>query len=255
MTQPLTTKANRTYRHEALLWRDLDEFLAGTVPFIQGGLDAGEPVMVAVINARKESLLDALGPDADDVLFVDMAELGRNPARIIPAWRQFLDDHSANGEPVRGIGEPIWFGRRPEEIIEGQLHEALLNVAVEPDTPFWLMCPYDVGQLDASVIEEAYRSHPAIVYVEQYRGSTLYGGRNHVDTVFGSELPPLSGTSIDRYFGPDDLRGISSFVAIRSYAAGMRADKAADLAVAVQELASSSIHRGASGGVIRLWAR
>ena len=70
-----------------------------------------------------------------------MGELGRNPARIIPAWQKFLDAHA--GRPVRGIGEPIWPGRRPEELLECQLHEALLNVAVDPEIPFWLICPYD----------------------------------------------------------------------------------------------------------------
>jgi hypothetical protein len=41
------------------------------------------------------------------VKFVDMAKLGRNPARIIPAWQKFVDQHSGYGRPVRGIGEPF----------------------------------------------------------------------------------------------------------------------------------------------------
>ena len=45
-------------------------------------------------------------------------------------------------------------------MLECQLHEALLNVAVEPQIPFWLLCPYDAERLDDSVLAEAYRSHP-----------------------------------------------------------------------------------------------
>ena len=56
-----------------------------------------------------------------------------DPARLIPAWQWFLDTRSSPCRPVRGIGEPIWPGRRSEEILESQLHEALLNIAVDPD--------------------------------------------------------------------------------------------------------------------------
>ena len=75
------------FRHEAFLWEGEQEFLSGTVPFIRDGLRASQPVLVAVTQARIELLRAALGDDAHLVEFVDMAELGRNPARIIPALR------------------------------------------------------------------------------------------------------------------------------------------------------------------------
>ncbi len=64
-----------------------------------------------------------------------MAELGRNPAKIIPAWQKFLDTDAADSRPARGVGEPIWAGRGADELIECQVHEALLNVAVDPTMP------------------------------------------------------------------------------------------------------------------------
>jgi hypothetical protein len=93
--------------------------------------------------------------------------LGHNPALIIPAWRDFTDRFSGTGRPVRGIGEPIWATRQPEEIAEAQLHEAqlheaLLNVAVPPDVPLWLLCPYDTAALGEQVLAEAHRSHPVV---------------------------------------------------------------------------------------------
>src|SRR6476661_10751923 len=101
------------YRHEAFFWEGDTQFLAGTVPFIREGLGAGQPVMVAVTPPRIDLLREALDGDAAEVRFVDMSRLGANPARIIPAWRAFTDHHP--GRPVRGIGEPIWNGRRLEE--------------------------------------------------------------------------------------------------------------------------------------------
>ncbi len=61
--------------------------------------------------------------------FTAMEELGRNPARIIPFWRGFADEHGGRDRPIRGIGEPIWPGRSADEIDECQRHESLLNYA------------------------------------------------------------------------------------------------------------------------------
>ena len=91
------------------------DFTAGIVPFIRDGLEAGEPVMVAVGRLHTEWLREALDGQAD-VEFVDMEELGRNPAQIIPAWQQF-PDRSGGFRPVRGVGEPIWPGRRPRSLL------------------------------------------------------------------------------------------------------------------------------------------
>jgi hypothetical protein len=68
------------------------------VPFIRDGWEAGEPVMVAVGPLHMKWLRDALDGRAD-VEFVDMEELGRNPAQIIPAWQQFLDSRSGGFVP------------------------------------------------------------------------------------------------------------------------------------------------------------
>ena len=40
--------------------------------------------------ARRRGCVTPLGSSAGKVRFVDMARLGRNPARIIPGWQQFL---------------------------------------------------------------------------------------------------------------------------------------------------------------------
>ena len=86
---------------------------------VQKAIDKGPQTVTrrgkpAVVGAEKIALLRTeLGSDAAEVLFTDMAEVGSNPARIIPAWRAFVDEHG--GRPVRGIGEPIWAGRTPAE--------------------------------------------------------------------------------------------------------------------------------------------
>ncbi len=207
--------------------------------------------MVAVIGEHREWLEKSLDGQAGEVAFVDMGELGRNPARIIPAWQDFLDAHA--GRPVRGIGEPIWPGRRPEELLECQLHEALLNVAVDPEVPFWLICPYDAEQLASDVVEEAHRSHPVIVEADSYSGSARYGGRAHIDSMFSADLSEPVGVPITTTFTADNATRLVAYLRLELYVAGLPAVKASQLAEATHRLALSSLHRGASEGTIRIW--
>lgn len=136
-------------RHEAVLVSGTDDLLARAVPFVRDGLADDEPVMVALVDAQWQPLRAALGDAADLVHHVDMAELGRNPARLLPAWHDFIDRHGAGTRPLRGLGAPVWAGRTAAEVAECHLHEALLNVALRPGTPLWLLCPYDVAALPA----------------------------------------------------------------------------------------------------------
>ena len=242
-----------SYQHEAFVYRGNEDFLRGTIPFVRDGVALGQPVMVAVTNPRLDKLRNALGADADGVYFVDMAELGRNPARIIPGWRAFLDNHVGTERPVRGIGEPIWAGRRPAEIVECQLHEALLNLAVDPDTPFWLRCPYDVDALDAPVLQEALHSHPAFVDGDDYRGSTAYGGAHHVGQMFGAELPEPTGATDELTFEGHQLATVRELVCRHAIDAGLGADRASDLTLALAEVATNSVRHGAGSGRLRIW--
>jgi hypothetical protein len=110
--------ATAAFQHEALLYEGPDGFLAGTVPFIREGLGLGQPVL-AVVGAEKMALLrEALGDDAEGVRFADMAQIGRNPGRIIPLWHDFLSAAEAQGDGARGVGEPVWSGRTDAELVE-----------------------------------------------------------------------------------------------------------------------------------------
>ena len=182
-----------------------------------------------------------------------MAELGRNPAKIIPAWQKFLDTDAADSRPARGVGEPIWAGRGADELIECQVHEALLNVAVDPTTPFWLVCPYDVGGLEPAVIDEAYRSHPVVIEADAYRGSTSYAGRAHLEMMLGQELPTLVGEPTTIPFSRRNLGRLRAFLKLEGHVAGLGLQQAADLATVTYGLAADSLERGATGGTIRVW--
>jgi hypothetical protein len=203
--------------------------------------------MVAIRGSRLPALRSALGPAAAEVLFVDMTELGHNPARIIPGWRRFLDECCVD-RPVRGVGEPIWAGRRPAELAEAQLHEALLNVAVEPDTPLWLRCPYDMESLTEAELDEAARSHPILVEAGVLRGSCSYGGRQHVEDLFAADLQepdrPAGGIAL-----PATPAEVAALVCCHARAAGLDPERSAGLSTAMRELTAAAI----PGCRLRIW--
>lgn len=253
MTVTAPGRAHQSYRHEAFLWHGLNDLLAGLVPFVRDGIEAGEAVMVAVTPEHIAWIRDEVGPSASRVHFVDMTQLGHNPARIIPAWQEFLDDWSGAGRPARSVGEPIWVGRRPEELLECQLHEALLNLAVDPELPFWLVCPYYAERLDDEVLAEARRSHPAIATSATYQGSPEYRGHPHAQAMFSTALPLLGEQDAGTTGNWSDPAAAARHVTLEAAAANLWSHKVVALTDAVRELAADILGRGATRAVVRLW--
>src|SRR5919205_298096 len=96
------------FRHEALFYAGRDDFVRRTAEFLRDGVEAGEPALVVVGAAKIALLREELGDAAGSVQFADMAEVGANPARITPAWRDFVTRQAPTGRHLRGVGEPIW---------------------------------------------------------------------------------------------------------------------------------------------------
>jgi anti-sigma regulatory factor (Ser/Thr protein kinase) len=242
------------FHHEAFFYGDVDEFLAGAIPFLREGLDAGEAAMVAVGRSRTDALRAELNGEAEQVCFVDMEALGRNPARIIPAWQGFVEEGSSQDRPLRGIGEPVWPGRSEAEVEECQRHEWLLNHAFW-DGPAWrLLCPYDSSALDDEVLSAALDSH-----------SMSSGTWGSPDAAVGAALDPsavapfagvlpaspAAATVFD--FSRITLYEARERVRAAAAARGLSADRTFDLVAAVGELTANSILHGGGRGVLSLW--
>jgi MEDS: MEthanogen/methylotroph, DcmR Sensory domain len=183
---PLTLPT--TFHHEALFYAGDGEFAERCRDFVEEGLERDEPVLVMVGSRKLDLLRRALGERADEVLFADMEVVGRNPARIIPEWARFVATHAGAGGSggMRGIGEPIWADRRPDELEECQLHESLINLAFAAADSFRLVCPYDTAALPADVVAEARRSHPI---------ASGHGVRSPAATTAASTRSPRSSSS------------------------------------------------------------
>lgn len=236
------------FQHDALIYSDDDEFLAGTVPFLRASLEAGEPVLVAVSRVNTSLLEGELGADAAAVRFAEMEQLGRNPARIIPFWREFVDEN--RGRPLRGIGEPVWPGREAAEIDECERHESLLNVAFAPPPAWSLLCPYDGRALGDEVLQKVAHSHGSVCRGGvRERSGEYVAGRD----CFAGELSARPAAAGAFEFDRDKLADVRRRVARAGERAGLPASDGADLVIAASELAANSVAHGGGSGTLRTW--
>jgi anti-sigma regulatory factor (Ser/Thr protein kinase) len=231
----------------------MDEFLAGTVPFIRDAVTAGEPVLVAVGRDKAQQIKQELNGEAEALQFVEMPRLGRNPARIIPAWREFVGQHLAEGSPVRGIGEPIWPERTPAELVECQRHEWLLNLAFAEAPAWWLLCPYDSERLAPEVLEGAQETHPYVAENGVRHDSASYRDPQVTADPFAGPLPPPGEEPERLVFTLDDLATVRWLVSSRAAKAGLDQTRTEDLLVAVNELATNSLRHAGGGGTVNVW--
>ncbi len=199
-----------------------------------------------------DALRAELGPDADRVMFTDMADAGRNPGRIISHWSDFAGEHVAAGGRARGIGEPVWAGRTPDELVECQQHESLINAAFEDADGFRLVCPYDTESLPADVIHEARRTHPL----------TLEGGEpsacaDYVEdralALHREPLAPPDGPTLEVRYDAMTLERVRRLVRELADEAELPDERAEDLVIAVNEAATNSVRYGGGSGAVRVW--
>ena len=243
------------FRHDALFYAGTAEFVDRTASFIDDSVAHEEPILVAVSAEKIELLRGRLGGDPDGVRFVDMLEIGQNPARIIPAWREFVAEQALSGRRFRGIGEPIWAERSASELIECERHEALLNLAFADGPAWWLACPYDTGSLTASVLQEAKRNHPHLVDGDRRQESEVYRGLWDVASPFDEPLPEPAGTPVKYAFGADGepLSAVRRRVRNAASAFGLGESRTGDLILIVNEVATNSMRHGGGSGVLRIW--
>jgi anti-sigma regulatory factor (Ser/Thr protein kinase) len=234
--------------HEAFFYADGDEFLGGTVPYVEEGVANGELVLVVVPEPRLRLLRGALGAAAGEVEFLPMEKVGRNPARLVSACGDLLrGDEAQRG--IRGIGEPIFTGRSAPELDECERHERLLNIAFGQERALTLMCPYDTNALDDEVLAQAERSHP---YCSGPDGRSASERFAPGDPLAGP-LPEREVPAATLGFGKSDLRTVRRAVSDLAHSAGLSQRRNEDLVLAVCEVAINSVQHGGGGGLLAIW--
>ncbi|MFI6830394.1 anti-sigma factor RsbA family regulatory protein [Kribbella sp. NPDC050241] len=224
--------AHAGFRHDAFVYTCGEEFVLSAAPYVRDGLAAGEKVVVALPPERIAELRQALGEAADQVRFIDMTVAGHNPARIIPFWRDILDQHP--GRAVRGLGEPAYAGRTAAEYEEALLHEALLSVAFVDAVGFRLRCPYDAAVgIDPTVTHSV--------------------PEGLAEKTFRTALPDVPDRAERWEFGRGELAQIRQWVTARALSHGVSRDRTDDLELALHEICTNSILFGGGSGTLSVW--
>ncbi|MFH8611484.1 anti-sigma factor RsbA family regulatory protein [Streptomyces sp. NPDC018029] len=245
------TAQTEPFVHPALFYRGREEYLAGTVPFVLDGLDAGEAVAVAVPEANLDLIRTALGVRAEKVQLLDMAQAGRNPGRIIPrVLRAFADAHPEGR--VRIIGEPIWAGRTATEYPACAQHEALINLAFQ-GREATILCPYDEVNLDETVLTDAHATHPTIIRSGTEDTSPAYApeavvSRYNQPLTAPDDVPQVS-------YAKQSLSDVRHHAILRAAELGLPEARLQDFALAVAELTTNSVIHGGGSGALRIWTQ
>ncbi len=251
---PRAVLARALFRHELLFYEDGDHgFLEGTLELVERAVAHEARVLVAVGAERAAALTEALGDYAKRVCFAPMRQLGRNPARIIPVWQEFVREYPGTDGNALGIGEPVWPGRSPAELTECERHEALLNFAFD-DGPGWhLLCPYDLDGLDDHVIEAAKHTHPLLVRDGTSGDNDDYVCAREPPRPFAGALPAPRGPVNELAFASGGLAELRHAVLEWATAQTLGIERAEELVLAVDELATNSVRHGGGAGTLRCW--
>jgi len=241
------------YRHDALFYGTANESAELIARFLRAGLNQGQPALAVIAPQQIERVRSRLGSNASRVEFADMRVVGDNPARIIPLWQEFLDRNQ--GRAVRGVGEPIWAGRALDELRECQIHEDLLNRAVPAQTPFWLVCPYSVSELNPEVIRRARLCHSDADLGGEHGGGGSGGGDQDSSLApFAAELaePPPEASVVD--LRPSSLFDLRRGVSLAAARWGLNGPRISDLVLATNEVATNCQQHGQGLSGARIWS-
>ena len=243
---------HRGYFHEAVCYASDDELVAVVVPFLRGGVEAGEPTVVALGEEHADLVRRAL-PEPSAVTFLSGGPMYERPAAAIRSYREMLAAYvSAGAHQIRIIGElPL--------VALGNTwgawarYESAINHAYD-DFPLWSMCAYDTRRTPRAVLDEVARTHPR---------HALPGDR-HVDSdryeepaVFLREVrvpvpdPLQSGPPVVELADPSPVAARRALLAVDPGV--LTPGELSDLILAVSEVVTNAVRHGVAPARLRLW--
>ncbi|GIJ76128.1 Anti-sigma regulatory factor (Ser/Thr protein kinase) [Micromonospora phaseoli] len=246
--------AGRTgYLHEAVCYGSDEELLAVAVPFLVGGVEAGEPTFVA-LGERTGGLVRSALPAETKVEFLTGGDVYGRPTAAIRMYRQLLADLVADGATaIRIIGEVPTAGLGPTWDWWAR-YEAAINHAYD-DWPLWSMCAYDTRTVRSSVLADVAATHPCFATADG--GQLPSAGYVAPETFLRRERPVL----------PDPIQAAPPLVELADpTAAQARAavhgagqgrlpgDELDDFVVAISEVVTNGLRHGRPPVRFRLWA-
>ncbi|WP_433202798.1 anti-sigma factor RsbA family regulatory protein [Dactylosporangium sp. CS-047395] len=241
------------YLHEAICYDSDEHLLDVVVPFLLGGVAAGEPTMVS-FGPRNAALVQDALPAGCPVMFLAGGEVYARPAGAIRAYRTLLGEHvDAGAGQIRIVGELLpehfgacwdWWAR----------YESAINHAYD-EFPLWSMCAYDARSTPSHVLADAHRTHPFTARpLGEHAANSEY---TDPETFLLENRPEIADPLQQRppaadVLGPppDEARQV-----VRAVGEGRIGDaRIDDLTLAVSEIVANAHRYGRAPVRMRVWA-
>jgi anti-sigma regulatory factor (Ser/Thr protein kinase) len=234
--------------HEAVPYSSAAHLIERLAPRVADAVSAGDPVVVVLDEPTGVRLRRALGSGSAEVDFQDPFEVHRMPAFTVAVrWAR------TSRQITNPRGRALIVSQQME-VDRGPHHWARLDIGVNVATdglPITVLCPVAHDVADLPTLEA---THPLMTTANGPERSRLY--RQPEESVLDYPAPPppdLGPPVAERSFGQDDLIDLRHLVLRVAEAVGLDADRGADLALAVNELASNSVEHGPGRGRLRMW--
>jgi len=245
----VTDPRDDSLRHVAFFYRDQADRLEQILGLVRAGRARGEPTLVALPGDETPLLAEQLDGEPGELEYADIGDVGRNPARLIPEVRAFIDKHV--GQRVLVIGEACWPGRSPAELCEATRHEALMNLAFARSAAT-ITCAYDAARLPPSAITDATWTHPEYLVDGQPVIAPDHRPAWEVPSDCDRPLPPPPASAESLAYDTD-LAPVRRLVERHARGSSLTPDRVADLVLAASEVAANTLDHTSSGGAFLVW--
>jgi anti-sigma regulatory factor (Ser/Thr protein kinase) len=238
--------------HSALIYGSDDAFMEVAQPFVEQGVLAGEPTLVAVQGRNVENLRSALGGEPPGVTLLAVEEWYETSARTRDKSRRWVTERAGSGR-ARLMGEPMWAVGSEAKVRDWARHESVTNVAFA-DLSVTAICPYDSRVLPAEIVEHAEHTHPQLAGPDELSENTSYEDPHDFCRRLNSSVrrPEGEPTCVVE-FNLADLRMLRRIVTSMAVASGIPGSRADELALAVNEIASNAVVHGRPPACLRIW--
>jgi anti-sigma regulatory factor (Ser/Thr protein kinase) len=239
--------------HEALIYRSDREFMDVALPFLEQGINADEPILVAVQERHVENLRSALGGIPLGLTLFSVEQWYETSAKTRDKYARWVADHAGSGR-VRVIGEPPWAVGHEAQVRDWARHESVLNVAFA-EYPLTLICSYEARVLPDEVLAHARSTHPEIVDVDGVFESGSYQDPIEFCRRLDAAVDrPRGEPRMKASFTLADLPAVRRLVASTALAAGLTRSRADELVLAVNEIATNALMHGRPPAALRIWS-
>lgn len=230
--------------HVAVPYSAPDELASRLAPVVVDSLAAGAPVLAVLDTPERAALSAMVGTDADRIEFADPRHVHAVPAFTVAVRWARLARRSADARAVV-VGQHVDLPDRGPE--HWARLDIALNVAID-GLPVTVLCA--CGQ----AVRGVEQTHPLLLTASGTRRSAQY--RSPPEAVVDYPPPPppdLGPPDVDLAFTPTGLSALRRRVTASAATARVDPERAADLVLAVNELASNSVEHGPGAGRLRMW--